>query len=142
MPPEVDGDYETVALARNVGHTTTTSHRGRHPLCRRPHFLAQGGELRDCPRRHRGDRARVAARGLGLGHHHHAVDVGLLVEDRLLVAQPDGDAPRDGPHDLGQFGHRRQLTRRGPQRESGAAVELHRAQTRIDAVALIADPPR
>jgi len=56
-------------------------------------------------------------------------DVGVLVVDRLLVAQPDlGDAPRDRPHDLGELGHRRQRTGRGAQRESGAAVELHRAQ--------------
>ena len=70
-------------------------------------------------------------------------DVGVLVEDRLLVAQPDlGDAPRDGPHDLGELGHRRQLARRGAQRQPGAAVELHRAQTGVDAVDLLADPPR
>ena len=43
------------------------SHPGRYSLCRLAHLLSERGELRDRPRRDRGDRSGVAARGLGLG---------------------------------------------------------------------------
>ena len=67
-------------------------------------------------------------------------NVGVLIEDGLLVAQPDlGDPPGDRPHDLGQLRHRRQRPRGGPQRQPGAAVELHRTQTGVHPVDLVAD---
>ena len=70
-------------------------------------------------------------------------NVGVLIEDGLLVAQPDlGDPAGDCPHDLGQLRHRCQRPRGGPQRQPGAAVEFHRAQTGVHPVDLVTDAPR
>jgi Glycerate kinase family len=55
----------SVSGRRATWHPTTTSDRGWHPFRRRAHLVAQRGEFRDRPGRHRGDGAASPARRRG-----------------------------------------------------------------------------